>query len=250
MVIIGNSIIFVLLLVGAYWVLTWFWDIGVEEIVVYTHGFLKSEAQKVRVQVLPEVNSKKGWDKLELLLYYSGIRNRFSFLSAKVYVVLLFMLMCIAFVLGMVLFQSVLQSVGLCVGAVLVIFQCLEAMRRVNKRSTERHLLELLNLTESFTATGDEALAILKACSPYMKGPIGQALGSIERYLLKGWSSSMVLARLKVTLEHTKWQEFIHNLHVCSMYNSDFSYVFRSSRKSIQSYLTSQKERQGIKKRG
>lgn len=247
MVVIGNSMIFVLFLVGAYWLLTWLWEIGVEEVVVYTQGFLKSEAQKVRVQVLPEVNSKKAWDKLELLLYYSSIRNRIPFLSAKVYVILLFVLVCIVFVLGMIFSYSVWKSVFLSVGAVLVIFQCLEVMRRINRRSTERHLLELLNLTESFTATGDEALAILKACSPYMKGPIGQALGSIERYLLKGWSASMVLARLKVSLEHAKWQEFMHNLHVCSMYNSDFSYVFRSSRKSIQSYLTSQKERQGIK---
>jgi Flp pilus assembly protein TadB len=120
-------------------------------------------------------------------------------------------------------------------------------MRIQNLKSVERQLLELINVTESFAATGDEALAILQNCSIYMKGPIGQALGSIEKRLQCGWSGKMVLEQMKIMLEHPKWQEFIHNLNVCCMYNSDFNYVFRSSRKSIQAYLSAKKERQSVK---
>ncbi|MCD8326102.1 MAG: hypothetical protein LUC90_05295 [Lachnospiraceae bacterium] len=58
----------------------------------------------------------------------------------------------------------------------------------------------------------------------------------------------MILEQLKLELEHPKWQEFIHNLNVCSMYNCDFVYVLQSSRKSTQRYLTSAKEKQSVKR--
>ncbi len=248
MFVLGNSIIFMLLVAGMFCLTEWLWEVGIEEVVVYTSGFLKAEAQKVRVQTLPEVTSRNFWDRLELLLYYSGIRNKMPFLSAKVFLIGMFAGACTCFVIGMILFQIIWKSLCLCLVFLLLCFQWLEVMRRINHKQSERYLLELLNLTESFAATGEEPLMILRACSSYLKGPIGQALKSIERYLSKGWSSGMVLAQLKVMLEHPKWQEFIHNLSVCSMYNGEFSYVFRSSRKSIQNYLSVQKERQSVKR--
>lgn len=245
--IVANSVIFVLLATGMYAFILWLNEVGVEEIVVYTQDFLLTETRKLRIQVLPEVTSKKPWDRLELLLYYSGVRNLLPFLSAKVFLLGLFAVVCFGAIVGFLCFHSTFAIVILCGMLVVISFLILEIMRKAHHKQTEKHLLELLNLAESFSATGDEVLSILRMCGPYMKGPIGQALKSIERYLLKGWSAGMVLAQLKVTLEHSKWQEFIHNLSVCSMYHGDFSYVFRSSRKGIQSYLSSQKEQQSIK---
>lgn len=245
--ILANSVILILLLIGMYGFVLWLKEVGVEEIVVHTQGFLTAETKKLRIQVLPDVTSKRLWDRLELLLYYSGVRGTLPFLSAKVFLLGLLVLVCLGAILGFACFHNVFVGFALPGMFIIVTFGVLKVMRKVHYKQTEKHLLELLNLTESFSATGEEVLAILRACSPYMKGPIGQALRSIERYVLKGWSAGMVLAQLKVTLEHPKWQEFIHNLSVCSMYHGDFSYVFRSSRKGIQSYLSSQKEQQGIK---
>lgn len=245
--IIANSLILVLLVVGLYEILLWLKDAGIEEIVVYTQGFLKTEAKKLRIQVLPEVTSRKLWDRLELLLYYSGIRGTLPFLSGKVFLLGALGIACIGFLLGLLCFRRIFWGFILSGFFILLIWVLLQVMRSVHYKQTEKHLLELLNLTESFSATGDEILAILRATTPYMKGPIGQALKNIERHVSRGWSSGMVLAQLKVSLEHPKWQEFIHNLSVCSMYHGDFSYVFRSSRKGIQTYLSSRKEQQSVK---
>ena len=225
----------------------WLWDVGMQEIIIYTGNFLMKEARKVRVKVLPEVTSTKPMDKLELLLYYSGIRNRFPFVSAKVWLIGNAILYSSVLVIATVLTGSVFKAVVYCLVCAFFIMQTLCWMRRQNLKFVERQLLELINVTESFAATGDEALSILQNCTPYMKGPIGQVLGSIEKRLERGWSGRMVLEEMKIMLEHPKWQEFIHNLNVCCMYNSDFNYVFRSSRKSIQAYLSAKKDRQSVK---
>lgn len=242
-----NISILVLLFTGFLFVTGWMWEVGVQEILIYTESFLLEEAKRLRVKVLPEVTSAKPWDKLELTLYYSGIRNHFPFVSAKVWLLFSFLVYSCSFAMVLILTGSVGKTVLFCIAIWFFMTQLLSWMRRRNMRATERQLLELLNVTESFAATGDEPLAILRNCSPYMTGPIGHALKSIERHINEGWSGRMILEQLKIMLEHPKWQEFIHNLNVCSMYNSDFNYVFRSSRKSIQSYLSSKKERESIK---
>ncbi len=242
-----NTIIFLLLSAGIGMIISWLWEVGVQEILIYTENFLLEEAKKVRVQILPEINSTKPWDKLELLLYYSGIRNQFPFVSGKVWLLFCFIVYCCSFIITTFWTGSLWKAVAFCLLMGVFMTQILGFMRRSHLKATERQLLELLNITESFAATGDEPLAILQNGSRYMSGPVGHALKSIERHLEQGWSARMVLEQLKIMLEHPKWQEFIHNLNVCSMYNSDFNYVFRSSRKSIQAYLSSKKERQSIK---
>ena len=247
MTIILNCIVFGLLFFGVTLFITWLWDVGVQEIMIYTEFFLVEEARKLRVKILPEVTSTKPWDKLELLLFYSGIRNYFPFVSAKVWFVFCVVVLSCSFLIVAFLAGSIWYAFALSVALGVLIMQVLGVMRRRNLRNTERYLLELLNVTESFAATGDEPVAILSHCSVYLKGPIGYALRHVDKQINQGWSGRMILEHLKVCLEHPKWQEFIHNLNVCSMYNSDFGSVFRSSRRSIQTYLTSKKERQGIK---
>lgn len=242
-----NIIIFIFLIVGFVFLTGWLWETGVQEILIYTENFLLEEAQKLQVKVLPEITSAKLFDRLELLLYYSGIRNFFPFVSAKVWLWFSFMVYGCSFVLVGLFTDSIGKAVIFCIALHFFMTQFLSRMRHRNLKKTEHQLLELLNITESFAVTGDAPLAILQNCSVYMSGPVGFALSSIGRHINEGWSSRMILEQLKIMLEHPKWQEFIHNLNVCSMYNSDFSYVFRSSRKSIQAYLSSKKERQSIK---
>ena len=247
MILLLDCIVFGFLLLGLTLMINWLWDTGVREIIIYTEFFLVEEAKKLRVKVLPEVNSTKPLDKLELLLFYSGIRNYFPFVSAKVWIIFCMVVLSCSFLLVAFLSRNILQAVVFCVFLWMIITQMLGIMRRSNLRNTERYLLELLNVTESFAATGDEPVAILSHCSIYLKGPIGHALKQVDKRVNQGWSGRMILEQLKLCLEHPKWQEFIHNLNVCSMYNSDFNSVFRSSRRSIQVYLTSKKERQSIK---
>lgn len=247
MILLLNSVVGICLLFGITLLISVLWDTGIQEIVIYTEHFLMSEAKKLQVRILPEINSKKPWDKLELMLFYSGIRNVIPFVSAKVWILFCLLIWGCGFCVVSILSKKIWPAIVFCIVLGVSMKLLIEGMRKRNLRKTERYLLELLNVTESFAVTGEDPVAILIHCSSYLKGPIGQALRSIVKQVDRGWSSRMILEQLKVQLEHPKWQEFIHNLNVCSMYNSEFSSVFSSSRKSIQSYLISKKERQSIK---
>lgn len=247
MEILINGLLFLLLGAGFWLLVDWFWEVGVQEIVVHTEQFLLEETQKVRMQKLPEAGSNKLWDKLERLLFYSGIRNRYPFFSAKVWL-LCMVVLCGGCFLTISVAGGTLGQAGISCGLVsLGLFALLGWLRRKNLQKTEKHLLELINLTESFAVTGEEPVAILLHCQSYIAGPMGQVLKNAEKTAKQGVPSRILLERMKGMLEHPKWQEFMHNLNVCSMYNSDFKTVFDSSRKSIQGYLSSKKERQKVK---
>ncbi len=220
---------------------------GIREIRLYSDEFFMAQEKAVKCRVLPDPASRRLADRLELSLYYSGIRGRYPFVSVKFWV----FFQCFA-----ALWVWILVSAGrgfgtalLCAcGAPVCFAAALSLMRTRRYRRTEEYLLEAINLAEGFSATEEDSVAILAHCGEYIRGPVGQALRRIDSLRSQGLSSRMILEQLKLELEHPKWQEFIHNLNVCSMYNCDFVYVLQSSRKSTQRYLTSAKEKQSVKR--
>ncbi|MCD7807036.1 MAG: hypothetical protein LUH19_06810 [Lachnospiraceae bacterium] len=247
MIWILDAVLFGCVLAGCLCFVGWMDERGIREIRLYSDEFLMNEEKAVRCRVLPDPASRKLTDRLELALYYSGIRGRYPFVSVKFWV----LFQCFA-----ALWVWILVSAGrgfwpalLCAGLTPVCFAAfLSLMRTRRYKGTEGHLLEAINLAEGFSATEEDPVAILGHCGEYIKGPVGQALRRIDALREQGLSSRMILEQLKLELEHPKWQEFIHNLNVCSMYNCDFVYVLQSSRKSTQRYLTSAKEKQSVKR--
>ncbi|MCD8326101.1 MAG: hypothetical protein LUC90_05290 [Lachnospiraceae bacterium] len=64
----------------------WMDERGIREIRLYSDEFLMNEEKAVQCRVLPDPASKKLADRLELALYYSGIRGRYPFVSVKFWV--------------------------------------------------------------------------------------------------------------------------------------------------------------------
>ncbi len=226
---------------------SWMDTRGIREIRVYSEEFLAAEEKAVRCRVLPDPASRKWADRVELSLYYSGLRGRYPFISVKFWV----LLQCFAALwvwILLVTFKGLFAAfAGACM--VPVIFAALlSVLRSMRFKQTQEHLLELINLAEGFSATEEDPVTILLLCGVYIGGPIGQTLRLADQLRAKGLGSRQVLEEMKLMLEHPKWQEFIHNLNVCSMYNCDFVYVLQNSRKSTQRYLTFAKEKQSVKR--
>ncbi len=221
---------------------------GIGQVVMYSKGYLSEERREIEELAIPDIRSKKFLDRLELFLYHSDIRTYLPFLSARlwIYCCILLFLFCLG--IGTWLRRGWMFSIGVSIAMIVGVYSLLSLRRKKNLKRTENDLLEFINLAESFSITEDELLGILLLCGNYMKGPIGRVLQQMERERRKGRASRLILEQLKVKLEHVKWQEFIHNLSVCSAYNSDYNYVFHAARKSVQSYLISKKERASVKR--
>ncbi|MCD7751722.1 MAG: hypothetical protein LUI10_08285 [Lachnospiraceae bacterium] len=247
MIWILEGLLFLSLLAACYCFVSWMDARGIREIRVYSEEFLATEENAVRCRALPDSESRKWADRVELSLYYSGIRSRFPFLSVKFWVLLqCFLALWVWILLGAVRGLLAAFAGALAVPAAFAVF--ISILRTVRFRRTQEHLLEVINLAEGFSATEEDPVSILLLCGAYIGGPIGQALQSAKRLRDRGMGSRRVLEEMKLLLEHPKWQEFIHNLNVCSMYNCDFVYVLQSSRKSTQRYLTFEREKQGVKR--
>lgn len=247
MIWILDGLLFFSLLTACYCFVGWMDARGIREIRVHSEEFLAAEENAVRCRVLPDSESRRWADRVELALYYSGIRSRFPFISVKFWV----LLQCFAALWVWILLGAVRGLPAAFAGALAVpvaFAAFISILRTARFRRTQEHLLEVINLAEGFSATEEDPVSILLLCGAYISGPIGQTLRSAGQLRDRGLSSRRVLEEMKLLLEHPKWQEFIHNLNVCSMYNCDFVYVLQNSRKSTQRYLTFAREKQGVKR--
>ncbi len=247
MIWILDGLLFFSLLTACSCFVSWMDTRGIREIRVYSEEFLTTQENAVRCRTLPDSDSRKWADRVELSLYYSGIRGRFPFVSVKFWV----LLQCFAALWIWILLVVIKGPLAAFAAALAVPLMCaalVSIMRTARFKRTQEHLLEVINLAEGFSATEEDPVSILILCGAYLGGPVGQTLRYAEKLRDRGMSSRRVLEELKLMLEHPKWQEFIHNLNVCSMYNCDFVYVLQNSRKSTQRYLTFAKEKQSVKR--
>ncbi len=247
MIWILDSLLFLCLLTACWCFVSWMDARGIREIRMHSEEFLAAEENAVRCRVLPDTASRKWADRVELSLYYSGLRGRFPFMSVKFWV----LLQCFAALWAWILLNTFAGLLAAFAGALAVpmLFTAvLSILRNARFTKTQEHLLEVINLAEGFSATEEDPVSILLLCGAYIGGPIGQTLKGAESLRARGLGSRRVLEEMKLMLEHPKWQEFIHNLNVCSMYNCDFVYVLQNSRKSTQRYLTFVKEKQSVKR--
>lgn len=247
MILCIDALLFLTLGTGVTFCMLWFSEEGAPVLILFTERFLVEEARQIRMNGLPDPFKKGVENRIELLLYYSGIRRHFPFLSARLWIfggILLSLSVWAGTLLITGRFLTAFLAAGLLWGAW---FLVVSFARKQNMRKTEKQLLEFINMAESFTATGEEPVAILSHCACYMRGPVRSTLQFMIQLREQGVPGRILLEQVMIQLEHPKWQEFIYNLNICSRYNSDYTSVFRASRKSIQNYLISKKERMRLK---
>ncbi|MFI3238100.1 MAG: hypothetical protein R3Y47_08770 [Lachnospiraceae bacterium] len=240
--------LFILLVITVYVALSWLLERGIYQITNTSRKFMEREEKAIKLKVIPNIHSTNIIDKLELFLIHCGIRGVIPFLSARVCIIVVLLWLISAMNIGLFMKASFCTSFTIASAVVFAVYFILALFRQHALRRTEGGLLELINLAESFCVTEEEIISVLGHCARYTKAPIAKRLKSARIKSDQGMSTRLVLEELKIGLEHPRWQEFMHNLSICSIYNSDFQYVFHASRKNMQAYLTSKKERDGVKR--
>lgn len=198
-----------------------------------------------RRQLLELQQNHSLWFKLERLLYYSGIRQRFTGMTAEVWA------------LGNLAFLGTMFLVAMVFGGVraalltLFVLTAAEAMtlrhlRARNLRAVNDNLIKLLDMLGSYSITASEVTSVLNQVSRYMEDPIRTALE--ECYLEAQVTGDAGLALLSMAdkVEHPKFQELARNIEISIRYCADFTALVGSSRRSMREHLRIAQERKAM----
>lgn len=182
------------------------------------------------------------WFRLERLLYYSGIRQRFPAMSAEVWVAGGLTLMGTLFLIIMV-FGGIRTAILAVVAVMAAEAVLLRYLRARNLRRVNDDLMKLLDFLGNYSITAAEVTSTLDQVSRYMEEPIKTALEECYLEAQVTGDAGMALLSMADKVEHPKFQELARNMEISIRYCADFTALVSSSRRSLREHLRISQER-------
>ena len=201
-----------------------------------------------RQRILESSNKKKGFferfmDRLDEQLTQAGIKRFLPKATVEIY-----------FLLNVLEFAAVFYLAGdgiflplLCAGTAVCLNKLLLDMLRFrNRKVTEDHLLELLNMISDCSLSENEITMILYQTGQRMPSPLKEALTSCHVRARSTGNLSRAMYELRRSVPHPLFQEMMLLLELCSNSDNDYQKVVNGCRGMVNRYLKEEKEKAAV----
>ena len=198
-----------------------------------------------RNQLLELRENHSLWIRLERMLYYTGIRQRFPAASAEIWVVgnlaVTGILLITATAFGGI--RSAILTIILIMAAEAI---TLRYLRTRNLRVVNDNLIKLLDFLGNYSITASEVTSTLDQVSRYMEEPIRTVLEECYLEAQVTGDTGIALLSMAEKVEHPKFQELARNMEISIRYCADFTALVNSSRRSMREHLRIAQERKAM----
>ncbi len=239
-IVASKVLVLVLLIVGMYFLVK-----AIREYEVFQK--LRDSLDELDRQKLLEQRKKsflqKMLDRLDEKLVQAGVKKYLPRAGVEIYFLLNVLEFTLIFVLAGEGILIPLMFAGL---AVYLNQLILDILRYRNKRITEKHLLELLNLISDYSLSESEITMILYKCGQMMPNPLKEVLTKCHLSARSTGNTAQALYELRRSIDHFLFQEIILLLELCSRSDNDYQKVIVGCREMVSRYLKEEKEKAGV----
>jgi len=237
-----KGVLFVLLLLGMYFLVK----------VIREYGPIQKLREKVddidRQRVLGTETEKKRFlerylDRLDEHLTQAGIKRFLPKVGVEIYFLFNVLEFTLIFCLAGEGILVPLLTAGAAVYANKLI---LDLLRFKNKRITEKHLLELLNLISDYAISESEITMILYRCGQSMPNPLKDVLTKCHLSARSSGNTEQALYELRRSIDHFLFREIILLLELCNRSDNDYQKVVNGCREMVSRYLKEEKEKASV----
>ena len=211
---------------------------------------LRDKQRAVAAKKAREINgegSVKGFiNKIDHELMYQGLRIRFKWLNTELYIAFQVVVNLILFLILGTVTKNLLIAAAAVVIELMIQKIILQTLSHIQYTSTEKTLLQFMNIIENFAMQSDDLINILDRQSYYLEDPIKSAIVHAVIEARSTGDSMTALKNLQDGVQHQFFKQFIRNLEVCQRYDTNYKEIIQDSRHVLEVELKNEKERQAI----
>lgn len=209
----------------------------------------RAEAERQQRDIHGE-GVKTDWlGRLDEELAYSGIKEKFSWLTTELYVIIVMLTATLVMTVTVVvsgLWQG-LMAACLVVSAFKLVITLISNAR---DRKTETQLLQFMNIIDNFSKTSDDLVEILEKASRYIDDPLGGQIYDAVQEARNTGDSMMALQDLQNNVKNKHFKILIRNLETSSRFENNYSDIIEDCRNIFHDYIRAQKEKRSLRMNG
>lgn len=209
----------------------------------------RAEAERQQRDIHGE-GVKTDWlGRLDEELAYSGIKEKFSWLTTELYVIIVMLTATLVMTVVVVvagLWQG-LMAACLVISAFKLVITLISNAR---DRKTETQLLQFMNIIDNFSKTSDDLVEILEKASRYIDDPLGGQIYDAVQEARNTGDSMMALQDLQNSVKNKHFKILIRNLETSSRFENNYSDIIEDCRNIFHDYIRAQKEKRSLRMNG
>lgn len=209
----------------------------------------RAEAERQQRDIHGE-GVKTDWlGRLDEELAYSGIKEKFSWLTTELYVIIVMLTATLVMTVTVVvsgLWQG-LMAACLVVSAFKLVITLISNAR---ERKIETQLLQFMNIIDNFSKTSDDLVEILEKASRYIDDPLGGQIYDAVQEARNTGDSMMALQDLQNNVKNKHFKILIRNLETSSRFENNYSDIIEDCRNIFHDYIRAQKEKRSLRMNG
>lgn len=184
--------------------------------------------------------------KLDNVIQQSNIRKFIPFLNAELYLIALILVLALAIIISQQVTGKI--AIGLFFGAAFafVTMASLLVAKNVNYNRVEDEIVDFINLMENFSKTSGDIIDIFGKVYPYLTEPLRSITQRCYVSGIKTGNINSALSEFERSVGHKKFREVIHNLNVCSRYDTNYSDIITDSRQMLHEYLSGKEQKKAM----
>lgn len=184
--------------------------------------------------------------RIDRLLEYSGLKRHFPFINAEIFIALYVMLFIVVYVLAAVIFKGYIAGIIADALFCVSVYSVFYIINGSYYKKLEENIMTFLNLIENFSKTEDDIVQIFRKTIPYIGEPVRNILTEFCSEAETCGDVNRAFDNMNSRIEHRKCRELIHNIRVCSRYESNYDMLVRDCRTSMMDFLEIKAERKAI----
>lgn len=184
--------------------------------------------------------------KIDRMVEYSGLKRYFPSAGAEIVISAYVAVLAVVYVLCTLISGG--YVVGFVADAVLCagVYGLYYIINGSYYKKLEENIMTFLNLIENFSKTEDDIVQIFKKTIPYIGEPVRHILTEFCSEAETGGDVNRAFDNMNSKIGHRKCRELIHNIRVCSRYESNYDMLVRDCRASMMDFLEIKAERKAI----
>lgn len=193
--------------------------------------------------IYKEKTKNKVLDKLDEIMYLSGIRNHFKYMTSEVFVFFIFALSLILFSVVFKIYNSFILSSIAFFSVPIISYAVLKEMMRINFDRIDNSIMFFISSLKNNAAIKNNIIFMMEESTLRLKEPLKTYNVDFIRDVKMGIPMQKAFNNYINKVENIRLKNILKNLCICSLNNANYSKLLDKTRIVIKNYYEGKEKR-------
>lgn len=188
--------------------------------------------------------------KIDIYLIRSGVKEKFKFINADIFILIATSISLIAALFTIVFIRNIIIAIAIGIITFLILQLGIYLLVNITYERIDNQIIVFLNLLENFAVTTDDIVSIFQQTSEYVNYPLNKYCQEFVTESRMTGNIRVAFSNLEDKFENERLKDIIRNFEISSRNDANYNEILNKSKEVIKGYFETKESKRAIKRSG